>query len=115
MPFCPQCNVEYKEDILTCSDCQEDLLPGVIPAEVLVSGEWYTIESVPNEVAGHILKSVLEDNDIDVYLRCHDLPAHGGVKGNIGKSEWGDILVPGYAVHIARECIKSYFESLQEG
>lgn len=115
MPFCPQCKTEYKEDVLTCTECQGDLLPGLVPAQVPESADWYVVESVPNEVAGHILKSVLEDDGIAVYLRSHEMPAYGGIKGNAGKSEWGDILVPGFCVQRARECLKAYFDSLQEG
>lgn len=114
MPFCPQCKTEYKEDVLTCSECQVDLLPGLVPAQVPESVDWYVVESVPNEVAGHILKSVLEDEGIHVYLRTHEMPALGGIKGNVGKSECGDILVPGFSVQRARECLKAYFDSLKE-
>lgn len=114
MPFCPQCNTEYKEEVLTCSKCEGDLLPGLVPAQVPESVNWYVVQSVPSEVAGHILKSVLEDEGINVYLRSHEMPAYGGIKGNAAKSEWGDILVPGYAVLLARECLKAYFDSLKE-
>ena len=114
MPFCPQCKTEYEEDVLTCSECQGDLLPGLVPAQVPESVDWYVVESVPNEVAGHILKSVLEDEGIHVYLRTHEMPAHGAIKGNVGKSEWGDILVPGFSVQRARECLKAYLDSLKE-
>lgn len=114
MPFCPQCDTEYKENVLTCSACNEDLLPGLAPSQVPESADWYVVESVPHEVAGYILKSVLEDEGIDVYLRSYEMPALGGIIGDAGKSGWGDILVPGFSVQRARECLKAYFDSLKE-
>ena len=114
MPFCPQCDTKYQENISTCPDCKEDVIPSLAPTQGAERVGWYAIESVPDEVAGNILKSVLEDEGIDVYLRSHDMPAHGGIKGNAAKSEWGDILVPTNCVARARECLKTYFASIQE-
>ncbi|MXZ00822.1 hypothetical protein F4Y93_09330 [Candidatus Poribacteria bacterium] len=98
MPFCPECNVTYKEAISICPDCQIDLVP----------------QAAQNELAANILRSVLEDSNIPVYVRCHEVPNYGGVKGNAGQSEWGDILVPTNLVPQARECLKAYFDSLKE-
>ncbi len=114
MPFCPECNTNHKDGVLTCPKCQEDLLPGLAPTQVPESVDWYVVKSVPNEVAGLILKSVLEDDGIEVYLRSHEMPACGGIKGNATKSEWGDILVPTYSVQLARDCLKAYLDSLKE-
>lgn len=114
MPFCPQCKIEFEQDSTECIECEEELLPSLIPAQVPGDADWHVVESVPNEVAGYILMNVLEDEGIHVYLRSNEIPAYGGIKGNPGKSEWGDILVPGYSVQIARETIKSYFDSLKE-
>jgi hypothetical protein len=77
-------------------------------------GDWYAVESVPNELAGNILQSVLKDDGIPVYLRCHDVPYYGGVKGNAAESEWGDVLVPVNLLPQARESLKAYFDSLKE-
>lgn len=114
MPFCPECNTDYKENVFTCSQCNEDLLPGLVPAQVPDKVDWYVVESVPNEIAGLILKNVLEDEGIHVYLRTNEMPGYAGVKGNVGKSEWGDLLVPTYSVNQALECIKEYYDSIKE-
>jgi len=114
MPFCPQCKAEYKAEVSTCPDCQVDILPGLAPTQVPEYVDWYVVESVPSEVAGILLKSVLEAAGIEVYLRCHEMPAHGGIKGNAGKSEWGDLLVPVNLLPRAQACLKAYFDSLQE-
>ena len=114
MPFCPQCNTKYREAISTCPDCQVDLVPQAAQTEIPEYGDWYALESVPNELAGNILQSVLEDDGIPVYVRCHEVPNYGGVKGNASQSEWGHILVPVNLVPRARECLKTYFDSLKE-
>ena len=98
---------------MTCPECQEDLIPCLAPTQVPESVDWCVVESVSNEVAGLILQSVLEDEGIEVFLRSHEMPAPG-IKGNVGKSEWGDILVPTYNVQFAQECIKDYYDSLKE-
>ena len=114
MPYCPECDTEYKENVMSCSECNVDLLPGLVPTQGRGAVDWYVVQSVPNEVAGYILKSVLEDEGIEVFLRSNEIPAYGGIKGTLVKSEWGDILVPTYSVQRALECIKEYFASLDE-
>ena len=114
MPFCPHCNAEYTSEVSICSDCQVTLVPQPIRTEVTEYGDWDTLESVPNELAGNILQSVLAEDGIPAYLRCHEVPYYGGVKGNFGESEWGDILVPANLLPQARACLKVYFESLQD-
>ena len=112
MPFCPECNTESKDDSLTCSECNVDLLPGLAPTQVPEPVDWCVVRPVPNEITGYILKSVLEDEGIEVYLRSHEIPVYGGIKGTASKSEWGDILVPTYSVQQARECIQEYLDSI---
>ena len=113
MPFCPECNTEYKHNTLTCSACNEDLLPGLAPTHGLESVDWIVVKSVSTEVAGYILTNVLEDEGIEVNLRSNEMPLCGGIKGNATKSEWGDILVPSYSVEHALESIKAYYDSLK--
>ena len=114
MPYCPDCKTYFNEDIMICSKCNGDLLPGIVSSQVSESVDWYVVQSVPNEVVGYILKSVLEDEGIEVYLRSFEIPFWGGVKGTSGKSEWGDLLVPTYSVQQALECIKNYYASIKD-
>lgn len=114
MPFCPQCTAEYKLEVSTCPDCQVDLVAQLPQTEFTEYGDWSTVESVPNELAGNILQSVLQEDGIPVYLRCHDVPNYGAVKGNASQSEWGDVLVPANLLPQARESLKAYFDSLKD-
>ena len=34
MPFCPQCKTVFKEDVMTCRECEEDLLPVIVPSQI---------------------------------------------------------------------------------
>lgn len=112
MPFCTRCNTEYEVEASSCPTCSET---SDIPSEVTEYGDWAVVESVPNELVGNILQSVLEEEGIPVYLRCHDVPYYGGVKGNAGNSEWGDVLVPANLQQRAQAYLKAYLESLQDG
>ena len=114
MPFCPDCSRTFKEQDMTCKQCHVDLLPDLAPAQVSESVGWYSVCSVPNEVAGYILRSVLEDKGIQVYLQSNEMSFYGGIKGHPGKSEWGDIIVPTNSVKRAQDCIKAYYDSLKE-
>lgn len=114
MPFCPDCMTTYNETQSTCTNCNIDLLPDLAPAQDPESVEWYTVCSVPNQVAGYILKDVLEDEGIPVFLQCHGMSVYGGIKGHPGKSEWGDIHVPSNSVKRAQDCIKAYYDSIKE-
>ena len=67
MPYCPECKTDYKEKVMICSKCNVDLLPGLVPTQERGAVDWYEVQSVPNEVAGYILKSVLEDEGIEVF------------------------------------------------
>ena len=115
VPFCPDCRTTFQEDVLTCHKCHVDLLPDLAPAQVSEYVNWQIVCSVPNEVAGYILRSVLEDEGFQVYLHSHEMSFFGGIKGHPGKSEWGDILVPADCVRHAHDCIKAYYDSLREG
>lgn len=114
MPYCPECSKEFKEDVMVCSKCNVDLLPGIVSTQMADSVDWIIVQSVPNEIVGYILKSVLEDEGIEAYLRSNEIPAYGGLKGTLAKSEWGDLLVPTYSLQRATECIKAYFASLED-
>ncbi len=80
MPYCPECNTEYKEHVMICSECHEDLLPGLVPTQDRGSADWYAVHSAPNEVVGYILKSVLEDEGIEVFCVLMKYPHTAGLK-----------------------------------
>ncbi len=115
MPFCPDCRKTFQDDVLTCDECYVDLLPDLAPAQFSEYVNWQIVCSVPNEVAGYILRSVLEDEGLQVHLYSHEMPFCGGIKGHPGKSEWGDILVPADSVRHAHDCINTYYDSIREG
>ena len=66
MPWCPKCEVEYREGFRTCADCGADLVDGLAPAEAQEAGcdaEVYLI-TVADEVQANVLESLLRSFDI---------------------------------------------------
>ena len=111
MPFCPQCNAEYIEDVSMCADCQLPLVPERLAEDELEYINWEVVHQVPNEVVGNIIKSVLESAGVDAILRSHEVVAHGGLSP---KPQWGDILVRSGDLESAEEIVNAYIASLSE-
>ena len=111
MPFCPQCNAEYLENISICADCQVALVPEPQSEDTVEYINWEVVHQVPNEVVGNIIKGVLESAGFDVLLRSYEVVAHGGLSP---KPQWGDILVRGDDVEGAEAIVNSYMSSLSE-
>ena len=111
MPFCPQCNAEYIENVSICADCQVALVPERQTEDTVEYINWEVVHQVPNEVVGNIIKSVLESAGFDVLLRSYEVVAHGGLSP---KPQWGDILVRGDDVEGAEAIINAYISSLSE-
>ena len=111
MPFCPQCNAEYIENVSICADCQVALVPERQIEDAVEYINWEVVHQVPNEVVGNIIKSVLESAGFDVLLRSYEVVAHGGLSP---KPQWGDILVRGDDVEGAEGIINAYISSLSE-
>ena len=111
MPFCPQCNAEYIEDVSICADCQVALVPERQTEDTVEYINWEVVHQVPNEVVGNIIKSVLESAGFDALLRSHEVVAHGGLSP---KPQWGDILVRSDDLERAEEIVNAYITSLSE-
>ncbi len=111
MPFCPQCNAEYLENVSICADCQVALVPERQSEDTVEYISWEVVHQVPNEVVGNIIKGVLESAGFDVLLRSYEVVAHGGLSP---KPQWGDILVRSDDVERAEAIVNSYISSLSE-
>lgn len=113
MPFCPKCRAEYVEGTILCSDCQIELVDELPPEDDVEMINWQVLQGVPNEVAGYVLKGVLEEADIKVYIRPLRIPGYE-VRGSWFKSNWGDLLVPDANLEEARGIIDEYMSSLPD-
>lgn len=109
MPFCPKCRAEYVEGVDTCEDCHVPLVAELPPKDVPDYVELVEIQRVPDEVAGVMMKGVLENSGIGVVL----LPAK--IAGYNIKSTWywGKLLVPKEDLEISRKLLDDYLNSLE--
>jgi len=72
------------------------------------------LQEISDEVVGYVLKGVLEEVGIKVYLRPLRIPGYEGIRGSWVKSNWGDLLVPEEYLEEAREIIDEYMSSLKD-
>lgn len=114
MPFCPKCRAEYVEGTVLCSDCQIELINELPPEDDVEMINWQVLQEIPNEVVGYVLKGVLEDAGIKVYLRPMTIPWYDGIRGSWFKSNWGDLLVSEANLEEAREILDEYMSSLED-
>ena len=112
MPFCPQCKAEYTEGILICADCQVELVSERPPDDTVEYVDWEIVHHVPNEVAGNMIKGILEGAGIGVVLHSHGINALGGIKEDWSKPYWGEVLVHTDDLERAKAIIDEYLGSL---
>ena len=112
MPFCPQCKAEYTEEISMCADCQVELVSERPPDDIVEYVDWEIVHHAPNEVAGNMIKGILEDAGIDVVLRSHGINALGGIKEDWSEPYWGEVMVQADDLERGKEIIDEYLASL---
>lgn len=113
MPFCQKCRAEYVEGVDTCEDCQIPLVAELPPKDVPDYAEIAELQRVPDEVAGVMMKGVLENSGITVILRAAKLPAYDGIASTWSTSYWGKLLVPKEDLEISRKILDDYLNSLE--
>ncbi len=114
MPFCPECRAEYVEGTTLCVDCQVELVDELPPEDDVEMIDWHVLQGVPNEILGRILKGVLEDYGIQVYLRALTIPWLDSIRSSWYRSHWGEILVPEENLEEAQKIVEEYMSSLPE-
>jgi len=98
------------EEIKTCPDCQVELVDKLSPE--IEGVNWVLLKEVGNELEGYILKGVLENFGIDVYLRSIDIPWCDGIRSSAFKHNWGELLVREEELEKATEIADEYLKSL---
>jgi hypothetical protein len=73
MPFCPQCNYEYKEGIETCPDCKVELVAELPPKEQENDStedlDLVEIYSLPGLPYAEMVKEAFEKEGIDCMIK----------------------------------------------
>jgi|LSQX01.2.fsa_nt_gb hypothetical protein len=111
MPYCPNCNAEYREGFTVCSDCNADLVeekPVIKEEKAQYDKEAYLL-SVADDMEASVVSSLLEAHDIPVYKRHREAGAYLSIY--MGQSKFGiDIFVPESFLEEAREITQGYHE-----
>lgn len=108
MPFCPNCQMEYREGIPRCSDCDielvdslpDDALSEVEPEDV----DLVEIASFANVSEADMIKELLESNGIQTIVRG-DIDPIGATSGAAPIT----LLVEGQDQTRAREIYDAFF------
>ncbi len=113
MPFCPKCRAEYVEGVDMCEDCQVSLVAELPPKDVPDYVEIVELQRVPDEVAGVMMKGILENSGINVILRAAKIPAYNGIASTWSTAYWGKLLVPKEDLETSRKILDDYLNSLE--
>src|SRR5512139_398590 len=109
MKHCPECNVEYTDTAIRCSDCDVELSLGPpIPSipEEHPDPKIETVYATRNPTLVALARSLLEDAEIEYFTKSYGIPLMGGESGGLnyvgGPVEF---LVPAKDAPTARELL----------
>ncbi len=93
MPFCPECRYEYKAGIITCPDCDEELvaeLPVEIGDESIYDSEkyqdWVQLARLTSHEYANMIVEVLHAKEIPAVVLSGG--GHFGQLGQMGPSSF---------------------------
>ncbi|HQR37620.1 MAG TPA: DUF2007 domain-containing protein [Blastocatellia bacterium] len=74
MPFCPECQAEYEDDVTTCTDCGVALVATLPAAESGDSSdaEMVSFMNFSNAATASLVKNLFEENDIRAFVSGGD-------------------------------------------
>ncbi len=94
MPFCPKCRIEYTDDVLKCSDCDEWLVRSLetVPDRETESEykDWVALARVTSFQVAQMLLEAFRDNNIPAVLN-----SGGGFFGHTGQMGLSVLLPAG--------------------
>jgi hypothetical protein len=99
MRYCTKCATEYRDDIVSCTDCGSTLVgpeawERVRRARELESAEEFIpVKTVDDQFAAEVIRDALEKEGIPVMVRSFSDTSFDGIF--IPQKGWGLILVPG--------------------
>ncbi len=93
MPFCPECNYEYRLEITRCPDCGTELVEE-LPKELVPEVHWVRLHSLPGVIYAEMVKEVLDREEIpNLLLKDFYSSAYGAAGAGLPGME-AVLLVP---------------------
>ena len=84
MKHCPECNVEYIDTAIRCSDCDVELTLGpAIPREEHPDPKIETVYATGDPALVALVKSLLEDAEIEYFTKGYEIQDLIGI-GRLG-------------------------------
>ena len=105
MAFCPECIIEYGNDVSECPRCGEDLVEKLPES---YDKDWVKFDKMPGTIYAEMVKGALEDQGIPCMLRRDFLSTAYGTFGTdpINNSI---LLVPRARYAEAEDIVNSMF------
>ena len=115
MKHCPECNVEYIDSAIRCSDCEVELALGPAIQEEQPDPKIETVYATRNPTLVALAKSLLEDAEIEYFTKGYGIPLMGGESGGLdfvtGPMEF---VVAGKDATTARELLAHLDDALPD-
>ena len=118
MKHCPECNVEYIDTAIRCSDCDVELALGPpIPSipEEHPDPKIETVYATRNPTLVALAKSLLEDAEIESFIKSYGIPGLANIGGGLncvtGPMEF---VVAGKDAPTARELLAHLEDALPD-
>jgi hypothetical protein len=106
MKHCPECNVEYIDTAIRCSDCDVELALGPAIREEHPDPKIETVYATRNPTLVALAKSLLEDAEIEYFTKSYGIPLMGGESGGLNYVNGPmEFLVAGKDAPTARELL----------
>lgn len=109
MPFCPECEIEYREGFTTCSDCEVDLVATLETAEPEPGQPVHMVEvgKIADPGAAGMVRETLKEQGIECALTGEE--TEGMMPGMVNPTHEIGIMVPEENIEKAKEIIEAYF------
>jgi hypothetical protein len=79
MPYCADCQFEYREGITTCPDCGRPLVNRLTPTTGATSPDqsWIAVCDIPNDLNSSLARGALESRNIPSIVMSSTFKAYG--------------------------------------
>jgi hypothetical protein len=115
MKHCPECNVEYIDTAIRCSDCDVELALGPAIQEEHPDPKIETVYATRNPTLVALAKSLLEDAEIEYFIKSYGIPGLANIGGGLncvnGPMEF---VVAGKDAPMARELLAHLDDALPD-